>query len=575
MSQPHIGRHQAYRSEATRYLCAAGHLDENFRRLAIQELLFHPHRAVSPSYGIDVVPVLRHCLLANRRMLIRDLALTAFWIVTLIIAPTLAWTCLIVGLFAWYATTFVSQRVAGLAGIAPGLRQGGCIIAGLLLLGPLVFGLIITVYIVVFFVSSRASQLASALELATLGLYGPRALLADFAAFAIAAIFPLLVVATLFVYRLAVHNQVIDALQPQPFARYRDPVAPAWAEPRLQLLAEAQFGNVTYVAESRAADPFVGSGWPTERVSFAVPLVRRAGADPHRGDAEACDRAEVTAEALYERLRSTLVMLGHPQTPRERRLSGLAIQDRLYVNGRLAPGSHYLTPPPSQPRPWVEGDVLAHVTGSERGNARRYLVVRVATWGGEVETSVFFYVAVRGDMLYVENVATMLPPIAERYHAIDSYERLTASVAVREFLQSLLDLVRVAPAAPLRLLWLAQQHVQRRRRQAGVARELRRRLTFDYGSKLSLRELGSSREDVWFAGADADEIQKLIMRRALGTIAETLDEYGYDTAEFDTRANVVINNSTTNLSGATITNSSIASGPASKATSRVSPAAKG
>jgi hypothetical protein len=59
-------------TEATRYLCAAVHLDEAFGRAALDEVLYQPHQAVAPSHGISLGPVLRHALAARRRSLVRD-----------------------------------------------------------------------------------------------------------------------------------------------------------------------------------------------------------------------------------------------------------------------------------------------------------------------------------------------------------------------------------------------------------------------------------------------------------------------------------------------------------------------
>jgi hypothetical protein len=62
-------------SESTRYLCAAAYLDRGFANQVITKVLEEEHRAVAPSYGVDVVPVVRHCLTAERRRRLRDLAL--------------------------------------------------------------------------------------------------------------------------------------------------------------------------------------------------------------------------------------------------------------------------------------------------------------------------------------------------------------------------------------------------------------------------------------------------------------------------------------------------------------------
>lgn len=561
-NHPQVGHRRGRRSEATRYLCAAAHLDETFRSRATQGLLSQPHRAVAPSYGIDVVPILRHCLSAQRRVITRDIVLSLILLVALLVVPAMAWPAWLLGLVIWGAFTASSLRGgSGVARSLAGVRQWGCLGVALILAALFALG-----WVAVVGLGVLSQAFAEALYLLPLVFFGSRnAALVALGAITMIGIFPLLTFVTILTYRLMVHADIVDALQPEAFAAREDPVAPAWAQPRLDYLAEAQYGNVTYVAESTSRPPFIGSGVVDGFSSFAIPLVRRDDDrsqifHPEQDDETLPDRA-LTAPVLYERLRRSLAALGHPDT--ERRLSGLSLQDRLYVNGRLRPSSEFLTPAPARPRYRVGSEIVDEVTDAERGNARRYLVVRVETWAGEVESSVFFYVAVRGDMLYVEYVETMLPPIAARYHAIDSYERLTAWVVARQAAQSLVDLVRMAPGAPCRLLWVAQQHLQRRRLERSVQREVRTRLAYDYGAQVSLRELGAAPPG-WFAQFDAQEIQKVIVRRAFGAIADSLAEFGYDLMEFDARANVVINSSTTNLAGATISDSNLATGSASK-----------
>ncbi|BBH71010.1 membrane protein [Actinoplanes sp. OR16] len=57
---------------ATRHLCAAAYLDEDFRDTVLREVYQQPYRAVAPSYGFTLGPVLGHCLRARTVALIRD-----------------------------------------------------------------------------------------------------------------------------------------------------------------------------------------------------------------------------------------------------------------------------------------------------------------------------------------------------------------------------------------------------------------------------------------------------------------------------------------------------------------------
>jgi hypothetical protein len=68
-------------TETTRYLCAAAYLDRRFAEHVITKVLQEEHRAVAPSYGVDIVPVVLHCLTAQRRRLTRDVVLTGLVLV--------------------------------------------------------------------------------------------------------------------------------------------------------------------------------------------------------------------------------------------------------------------------------------------------------------------------------------------------------------------------------------------------------------------------------------------------------------------------------------------------------------
>jgi hypothetical protein len=61
--------------DSTRYLCAGAHLDRTFRLGVIESLVEERHRAVEIPVGVDIEAVVRHALLAERRLLGRNLLL--------------------------------------------------------------------------------------------------------------------------------------------------------------------------------------------------------------------------------------------------------------------------------------------------------------------------------------------------------------------------------------------------------------------------------------------------------------------------------------------------------------------
>ena len=63
-------------TDATRYLCAAGHLDEDFQDYMLRDVIHEEHRALGESYGVDMLAVASWCKSGLRRINIRDGILT-------------------------------------------------------------------------------------------------------------------------------------------------------------------------------------------------------------------------------------------------------------------------------------------------------------------------------------------------------------------------------------------------------------------------------------------------------------------------------------------------------------------
>src|SRR6516225_6318121 len=72
-------------SNSTRYLCAAAYLNPAYTNTVISQLV-SSHRGVAPSLGIDLIPIIRHCLNARRAQLLRDVLLTVLLIIGLYLA---------------------------------------------------------------------------------------------------------------------------------------------------------------------------------------------------------------------------------------------------------------------------------------------------------------------------------------------------------------------------------------------------------------------------------------------------------------------------------------------------------
>lgn len=68
------------KSNTTRYLCAAAQIDRTFRTKVLERILDEEYRVISISAGVDLLAVVKHCLDAKRRELIRNIILLILFI---------------------------------------------------------------------------------------------------------------------------------------------------------------------------------------------------------------------------------------------------------------------------------------------------------------------------------------------------------------------------------------------------------------------------------------------------------------------------------------------------------------
>ncbi len=72
-------------TETTRLLCAAAYLDGTFAQEVTEEIVDEPFRAVRVPEGVDIVPIVKHCLAARRQKTIRDVVLFVIFVLAIIL----------------------------------------------------------------------------------------------------------------------------------------------------------------------------------------------------------------------------------------------------------------------------------------------------------------------------------------------------------------------------------------------------------------------------------------------------------------------------------------------------------
>lgn len=482
---------------------------------------------MAPSYSIDIVPIIRHCLAAQRRETQRDALITLAILGSLILAFRE-----IVGILA-----LVYALLCGLRALRH-LGQRNVVGAAV----QSIVGFILLLIALAFIRTTNADGTSSGLfdVFAAIGASGSRVLLALLVATAGTA-------AVLMWYRITEHQIILEELTEETFNPARAPAEPALYRLRLAYLQEAQYGNVTIYARAIEDRPFVGSGALVDGWSLAIPLIRtedgEPGEVPDDGPEPSPPPPPLTVDALYRQVRRALVRLADPEQAEEDRISGLSLQDRIFVRG-LLPDSHELIDGDRQPRTRISHQDMLRLARQDRNVATYFLTTRISGWQGELEVTVFLYFNIRGNMLYIEFLGTALPPINARFHIIDTYERMGAGVALRAALYAALVTPSALLNSPLNLADPVIAAIRDSLDLRAQAQQIATRIAFDFGAIGSVREFGAEwNRDNFFHTLDSNRYVHVVERRVIDAMGEVLQEFGYSTADFDQRTSTIIDNS--------------------------------
>ncbi|WP_433527873.1 hypothetical protein ACQPYA_15940 [Micromonospora sp. CA-263727] len=496
-------------SAATRYLCVAAHTDEQFAERMLDEVLGDHLRAVAPSVGFDLSPVLRHCLAARRRSRRRDLRLLVLGGLALLVAPL--WTVLVA--LAMRAGAVIRQNQRG--SLAPLLWMVATALVSLLLL----------------------IQLDGAADDTVPGwLFGRPwlALPAGIAAFLV-----------LVTHLHGTRRLLVTRLRRDRFvaaAPDETPVPERYAA-RLAAVDEAQRGNVTVYG---GYVPFVGHGTPVAGWSFALPI---RPAEHVAGEAT----TPFTVLELIDHVRDRLAGLDTAASPD--RLAGLVLEDRVFVGGRLLADDARLLPERARmPRQLWSDEEIRQVAAHPQGATRHYLCAIVPSWGAEVVASTFLHFSTEGRLLYLECARTVLEPPRLAYHDVDRLtERLSANQLVQLLATGSDQLLPTAFASAERLLGDLVDVLSHGRRQTRLRRLADEDLGYDYGARAGVRELAAGADyHNYFQVLDAAKHLKVVERHVLAAIVDFLDDRGVDTAELRNRQMTILNQGVVQTGGLSV-----------------------
>lgn len=527
--------HVAEDRTADRRLCAGTYLDRDFRDHVLRDIYTERARRVAPSYGFDVIPVLRHAWrawwLETCQYLLTLLVLgigMAFRPLELLITLDLVAIWYLLRLCRDWAFRYVGfgrqqdpalDRLDLLRDRQLRLRGKAlkyCLWGSAVTLGVLVIASVSG--------SHAGRSPASLLERTGVDVAEILIELCAIVAAAVVARFVCLErvrSAAPLPGRLSRRMRVIDRQQRHPFTVHT------------------------------GFKPFIGSGRNITSWSFAQRLKRADTVGPGRGNE--FDEPPFTASQLIDRLRNRIEELRDDENP-QTRLPGLAVTDHVFVDGiRAAPFGSVLE---DEPRSSDVERAIAKAIANPSDVARHYLAARVESWGGEIVTTVFVHVSLQGRTLYLEFATHALFPVRPEYRVEQVGSGVRAIVSkigtgLFGLPEQLLAVWRLA-RAPV-LLWTSLR--------AGTDRTLTASSRRDIGATSCVRETAmieaqadfrAESESGYFQSQDIIQHAKIIERLLIAAVGDYLDELGVDSSEFVQRTTTILNNGVMNMGSGTV-----------------------
>ncbi|QMU71457.1 hypothetical protein [Streptacidiphilus sp. P02-A3a] len=518
--------------DVTRYLCVAAYLDPSFARTVVERLLGDPFGAVAASPGVDLRPVARHCLAARELRFRRDLKLLAVWTGIALIAPL--WLLLagvVLGVLSGRITDGPGRR--GRPG--PDDRGRG---------GPDVSASVR--WIVITAVPLAVAVVLLGIGLSVLGLPGLQRWLLGAYLYGVPAVLALGV--GLFAAHRVVAQEELDLDERlrttlrrsnfQPEATPQPAPAASWVEDRLDAVAEAQQGNVTIYS---GWSPFMGFSAPTSTWSLAIPLLPAShplGAGPGR-------LIDFDAWDLVEQIRSCWQKLAEHQPEHEasERLSGLVVQDRVFVHGATIGGDPRFVPEAGSLLTTLEPEQVKQIALNPTGSARHWLTGYLPLWGGDVVSSLLLNISVSGQTVHVRWSRHILGPVRGRYHTIDALP--TVLTAERRRVLGLAALQRtrsVLLSAPLAALGHTLFESRHRRRLLREWQAIGNDPGFDYGARFSAREAAlNATYPNYYQPQDGERALNALDHHTLATICDFLEAHGVDITDLKQQQQTILN----------------------------------
>ncbi|RFS87048.1 hypothetical protein D0T12_02000 [Actinomadura spongiicola] len=540
---------------ATRHLCIGVYLDRAFQRMVLRRIHNEPLRVVPPSYGFDLVPVITHAWRAWIIETAQRMALLTALAVVLAVHRA-AFVAVLAILVLWFMTRMVLKHAPAAIAlhakekVDAWLRRSRWKSEGLNLehqkrLTLLSLAGCVAAAMTPSLVAGAAGMSPAELwRLAVVLVLGLAAIVVTGELFFRAAINDAHH-GDLAEPRKSSHRQVVIARQQRhPYVIYRRPPS----VPKEQSDALKQAGRSL---DDEAVSQFVGAGKLVHRWLPPVtvqllhtdedknkPLEMREWATP-----------PFATRTLIQRLARTMEMLA--EADEATRVPGLTVRDRLYVaEADVHRCPAWLWSSPSQ-------DEINRIIGDPHGLVHHFLEASVSMRGGELVTTVFLRVTVKGRTLSLDFAACALTRTPDAYHSLGVHGRSGPGAVLRIILRKLRDLpVEVAD------LW---HLVEVPPLLYGALRARAARAPLPICGEVSVREDKAMPWDK--AELDRPMIHdyiKIIQERLLAATEDFLSAHKVDTSNLRRQAQQIINQGVLNMGRGSVEVNQSAIGPGAR-----------
>lgn len=528
---------------ATRHLCDGVYRDRSLRDLVIWKVYCDSRRPVAPSYGFDLVPVVRHAWRAwalEVALLTAVLAVLTMAVVlhhTFAVVTVLCWCAMYLALLDAATNLYAFLRLRARSAAAQWSNQrerrrpvrdleernkrkrrfktsfAGCVLLGLI---PVL--------------AARAYDTSLRAALPVVTVYVGALLVCG------------VVIGVLRQLQLNA-NQRAQSLRPKILNR-REKAIDQQQDPKCVVYQRPTGKKDTdpldlITGQERHPSPFVGSGQLVHRwlPPMTVQLLRPDMANQLGMAQREHATPPFEAHELVDHLRFALRQL--TTDPGSENLPGLQVRDRLYVAEADVPADRKLLN--------ANDFVMRRTIDNPLAPAHHFLETSVPIAGGELVTSVLIRVSLKGRCLSLDVATCALTRTPVRYQVTDQYGEDGIGAVVRAAFRAVCTVPRdvlmfwrlvAVPVFAARAWWATKDRTHKPRR--GVPASPR----------VSLREKVA---DEWKnAQLDRTTIydhMKIIEQRVLKATLDFLKANDVDTSEFEQQATNIINSGVLNMGG--------------------------